>query len=227
MYMCLCLSLCLWDQRGIGSPGFGVIGGCELPDGCSESNSYYLQEQYMFLTVDHRSSPLRVFFPLKLPLEVKGKILNVFSHTLKSAYDTPIPVLWFDSRSCCSLLPCTPQDIRSSSGLGFAACSPAHPRTSASLQGWALCPALLLTQSSVPWGVTSVVSFVQPSASEPQVGCKFSGMPSDHRQHFICQEYIFILVKEELQTFYSHYQSDWWVMRDFFTWTECLRSFQL
>lgn len=94
--------------------------------GCSESNSYYLQEQYMLLTVDHRSSPLRVFFPLKLPLKAKGKILNVFSHTLKSAYDTPIPVLWFDSRSCCSLLPCSPQDISLSSGLGSVSRPFAH-----------------------------------------------------------------------------------------------------
>lgn len=110
-------------------------------------------------------------FPLKLPLKVKGKILNVFSQTLKSAHDTPIPatdILWFNSRSCCSRLPYTPQFISLYSGLGFAAGSPVPPSSSASLQGWAVCPTILLTQSSNPWGVISVVSFVQPSASEPQ-----------------------------------------------------------
>lgn len=72
MYVCVPVSECvpmstraLQDQRGIGSPGFGVIGGCELPDWMPGTQLCSLQERYMLLTVDHRSSPLRVvfFFP--------------------------------------------------------------------------------------------------------------------------------------------------------------------
>lgn len=158
-----------------------------------------------------------MFFPLKLPLKAKGKIRNVFSQTLKSVYDTPIPatdILWFDSRSCCSLLPCTPQYIRSSSGLGFAACSPVPPGHQPLFRAGLCVPPfcshshlfheeLLLWSPSCNPAPQSLRSFFN------QVGCKVLGMPSDHRQHFICQEYIFILVKEALQIFYSHYQSDW------------------
>lgn len=180
MYVCVPVSECvpmstraLQDQRGIGSPGFGVIGGCELPDWMPGTQLVFsARAVYAFNCWPSLQPPEGGFlFPLKLPLKVKGKILNVFSQTLKSAHDTPIPatdILWFNSRSCCSRLPYTPQFISLYSGLGFAAGSPVPPSSSASLQGWAVCPTILLTQSSNPWGVISVVSFVQPSASEPQ-----------------------------------------------------------
>lgn len=114
-----------------------------------------------------------------------------------------------------------------------AACSPVPPSTSDPLRGWALQPAPLYPPGHQPLFRAGL--YVPPFCSHShlfheelllwspscnpapqslrsffnQVGCKVLGMPSDHRQHFICQEYIFILVKEALQIFYSHYQSDW------------------
>lgn len=51
----LCMQ-CPWE-KGIGSPGTEVTGGCELPRGCQESNLGPLGEHPMFLTTEPLLQP--------------------------------------------------------------------------------------------------------------------------------------------------------------------------